>query len=67
MNRIEWSHQLNETADSEYKKEKIFAANTTTANKFEENWIPVIENEQCKSILPSKKAKNADSVFKKGF
>jgi pectinesterase len=66
-NRIEWSHQLNETEASEYIKEKIFAANTTTANKFEENWIPIIENEQCKSILPSKKATNADSVFKKGF
>ena len=66
-NRIEWSHQLSETAASEYTKEKIFAANTTTANKFEENWNPIIESDNCLSILPPKKTKNADSIFKKGF
>jgi pectinesterase len=66
-NRIEWSHQLSQTVASEYTIEKIFAANATTANKLETDWNPIIENEQCKSILPSKKAKNANSVFKKGF
>lgn len=66
-NRITWSHQLNETEASDYTKEKIFAANTTTASKFEDNWNPVIENDYCKFILPSKKAKDADSVFRKGF
>ena len=46
---------------------KIFAANSTTANNFEEDWNPIIENENCRSILPSKKATNAGSVFDKGF
>lgn len=66
-NRIEWSHRLSETAASEYTKEKIFAANTTTANKFEENWNPIIESDNCHSILPPKKTKNADSILKKDF
>jgi len=66
-NRISWSHQLNKTEASAYIKEKIFAANSTTANNFEEDWNPIIENENCRSILPSKKATNADSVFKKDF
>ncbi|WP_082564252.1 pectinesterase family protein [Flavobacterium sp. Root420] len=66
-NRISWSHQLNETEASKYTKEKIFAANTTTANNLEGDWNPIIEDDNCKIILPSKKAKNADSVFKKGF
>jgi pectinesterase len=66
-NRISWSHQLNETEASEYTKEKIFATTTTTANNLEGDWNPTIENDKCKIILPSKKAKNADSVLKKGF
>jgi pectinesterase len=66
-NRVAWSHQLSQAEASAYTKEKIFAANTTSANTLEEDWNPVIENENCKSILPSKKAKNAISVFKKGF
>lgn len=66
-NRISWSNQLNNTEASEYTKEKIFAANSTTANKLEEDWNPIIENDQCKSVLPSKKVKTADSVFEKGF
>ncbi|MNQ26962.1 Pectinesterase A precursor [compost metagenome] len=66
-NRITWSHQLSETEALEYIKEKIFAANTTTANNFEADWNPIIENDNCKIILPSKKTKNADAAFKKGF
>lgn len=65
--RISWSLQLNKKESTEYTKEKIFAANTPTANKFEENWNPIIENDNCRSILPSKKAKNANLSFKKGF
>lgn len=65
--RISWSHQLNKTEALEYIKEKIFAAKNTTANNFEEDWNPMIENDQCCSILPSKKTKNANSVLKKGF
>lgn len=66
-NRISWSKQLNKLEASEYTKEKIFAANTTTANTLEGDWNPIIEKDKCHSILPSKKAKNADSVFEKGF
>jgi pectinesterase len=66
-NRISWSHQLNDNEASEYTKEKIFTANTTTANNFETDWNPILENDKCKSILPSKNAKDANSVFKKGF
>jgi len=65
--RISWSYQLDNSEASEYTKEKIFAANTTTANKLEEDWKPIIENDPCKSILPLKKVKTADSVFEKGF
>lgn len=65
--RISWSHQLNKTEAPEYTREKIFAANTTTANKLEEDWNPIIENDQCKSIMPSKKVKIVDSVFEKDF
>ncbi|WP_264535229.1 pectinesterase family protein [Flavobacterium sp. N1736] len=65
--RISWSHQLSKTEALEYTKEKIFAVNSTTANNLEEDWNPIIENENCRSILPSKKAKNADSFFEKGF
>ncbi|MBF4517834.1 pectin esterase [Flavobacterium sp. ANB] len=66
-NRISWSHQLNKNEASEYTKEKIFGANTTTANNLEGDWDPVIEKDKCNSILLSKKDKNADSVFEKGF
>ena len=65
--RISWSHQLNETEGSEYTKEKIFAAKSTTANNLEEDWNPIIKNDHCNSILPAKKSKNADLVFRKGF
>jgi pectinesterase len=66
-NRIAWSKQLNKTKAEEYTKEKIFAANTTTASNLEGDWNPVIEKDKCDSILPSKKAKNADSNFEKAF
>lgn len=66
-NRISWSRQLKKTEASEYTKEKIFAANTTTANNLEGDWNPVIEKDKCDSVLPSKKAKNADSNFEKAF
>lgn len=66
-NRISWSHQLNKTEAADYSKEKIFAANTTTANNLEGDWNPIIEKDKCDSILPTKKAKNADSNFEKGF
>lgn len=65
--RISWSKQLNKVEVSEYTKEKIFAANTTTANKLEGDWNPVIEKDKCDSVLPSKKAKKADSNFEKAF
>ena len=52
--RITWSHQLNKTQALEYTKEKIFAANTTTAINLQEDWNPKIENDQCAFILPSK-------------
>ena len=65
--RVSWSHQLNETEASEYTKEKIFAAKSTTANNLEEDWNPIIKNDHCNSILPTKKSKNADLVFRKGF
>ncbi len=41
--RVAWSHQLTKAEASEYTKEKIFAANTTTAITFEEDWNPLIE------------------------
>ncbi|MGO4771194.1 pectinesterase family protein [Flavobacterium sp. W22_SRS_FK3] len=66
-NRISWSHQLKKSEASEYTKEKIFAANTTTANNLEGDWNPIIEKDDCHSILPSKKIKNADSNFEKAF
>jgi pectinesterase len=66
-NRISWSKQLNKTEASEYTKEKIFAASTTTASNLEGDWNPVIEKDKCDSVLPSKKAKNADSNFEKAF
>ncbi|TDO77241.1 pectinesterase [Flavobacterium chryseum] len=65
--RIPWSHQLNKTEASEYTKEKIFAANSTTANILDVDWNPIIDKDKCNSILPAKKAKNADLVFEKGF
>ena len=66
-NRISWSKQLNKAEAVEYTKEKIFAANTTTASNLEGDWNPVIEKDKCDSVLPSKKAINADSNFEKGF
>lgn len=67
QNRISWSHQLNDTEALKYSKEKIFAANTTTANNLERDWNPIIENDHCRIILPSRKTKSADAVLKKGF
>ena len=66
-NRIAWAHQLNDTEALIYTKEKIFAANTTTAKNLERDWNPIIQNDTCKIILPSRKAKNADPVLKNGF
>jgi pectinesterase len=66
-NRISWSHKLNKTEASEYTKEKIFAASTTTANALDGDWNPVIQKDKCNSILPSKKAENTDLLFQKGF
>jgi pectinesterase len=56
-NRLSWTHQLNDAEALEYNKEKIFAANTTTAVKLEGNWNPKIKKDRSKSILP---AKNTD-------
>ncbi|EJL61927.1 pectinesterase family protein [Flavobacterium sp. CF136] len=66
-NRLSWTHQLSKKEASEYTKEKIFAANTTTAANLEGDWNPETENDKCREILPSKNAKNADGVFQKGF
>ncbi|KUJ61062.1 hypothetical protein AR687_15190 [Flavobacteriaceae bacterium CRH] len=65
--RLPWSHQLNKNEASEYTKEKIFAANSTTANILDGDWNPIIDKDKCNSILPAKKAKNAALVFEKGF
>lgn len=65
--RLPWTHQLTQEEASHYTKEKIFAASTTTAVNLDGDWNPAIENDNCRSILPSKKAKNATAVYQKGF
>lgn len=55
--RLDWTHQLSDKEALEYSKQKIFAANTTTAIQLEGNWNPKIKKDKCHSILP---AKNAD-------
>nr|WP_315224621.1 pectinesterase family protein [uncultured Flavobacterium sp.] len=65
--RLSWTHQLTKEEASMYTKAKIFAANTTTAVPLEGDWNPVIEKDNCRSILPSKKAKNAVANYQKGF
>lgn len=65
--RLPWTHQLTKAEASIYTKEKIFAANTTTAVTLEGDWNPIIEKDNCRSVLPSKNAKNADAVYQKGF
>ncbi|TDD99234.1 pectinesterase family protein [Flavobacterium cellulosilyticum] len=52
--RLSWTHQLSETEALEYTKEKIFAANTTTDVKLESDWNPILKNDSCHSILPTK-------------
>lgn len=54
--RLSWTHQLNDIEALTYTKEKIFAANTTTAVKLEGDWNPKIKKDSCHSILPTKNA-----------
>ncbi|MES2575630.1 MAG: pectinesterase family protein [Bacteroidota bacterium] len=65
--RLSWTHQLTKKEASKYTKKKIFAAKTTTAEKFEDDWNPEIDNDKCKEILPSKNVENIDVIFQKAF
>jgi pectinesterase len=67
--RLPWTHQLNEMEAAEYTKEKILAANSTTALNLEGDWNPTIKSDHCHSILPTKNAgeNTVESGFQKGF
>jgi pectinesterase len=67
--RLHWTHQLSDSEALEYTKEKIFVANSTTALSLVGNWKPVIKNDRCHSILPTKNTdeNTVESSFQKGF
>ncbi|HSD07349.1 pectinesterase family protein [Flavobacterium sp.] len=52
--RLPWTHILSYNESVLYNKEKIFAANTTSAIKLEGDWNPHIKGDKCDSILPDR-------------